>query len=410
MSIAISSEGLSKSYWIKVSPPVGGRKWVEKAALKDVSFTVAEGEVYGIIGRNGAGKSTLLKILSRISAPSRGRAVVYGNVVSLLEVGTGMHPEMTGLENIFLNGALLGMPKQEIRNRLEEIVEFAGVSEYIDTPIKRYSSGMKLRLAFAVAAHLSADVMIIDEVLAVGDAEFQKKCLGKMQEAETQGRTVLFVSHNMPMVMRLCNRVLLLEGGAVKADGSSREVIRHYLNSDVDSCAERVWPTLEDAPGDSMARMRAVRVKNLSGKVSESYDIRDPVVVEVEYLCLQPELRPTAILQFINEDGICLFATNEFNSPDWLTKPTEPGLFKASCQVPGNFFAEGLIWVLAAVGTYNPNIVHAIERDAVTFQVVDRSAGDGVRGVHAGDWPGVMRPMLNWVIEHDCETLAEITQ
>lgn len=209
---------------------VDGRlKKVEKHALHDFSIEVKEGEVFGIIGRNGAGKSTLLRILSRITVPTSGRAVVYGRVASLLEVGTGMHPEMTGRENIFLNGALLGMSKADIRTKLEEIIEFAGVPEYIDTPIKRYSSGMKLRLAFAVAAHLAADVMIVDEVLAVGDAEFQSKCLGVMREGIGRGRTTLFVSHNMAAVENLCSRICWIENGEVGAIGPSQEVVQNYL-------------------------------------------------------------------------------------------------------------------------------------------------------------------------------------
>jgi len=231
MSLAIKAEQLCKSYWIKVPQADGRSKPVEKLALRDVSFEVQEGEVLGIIGRNGSGKSTLLKILSRITVPTRGRATVYGSTAALLEVGTGMHPEMTGRENIYLNGALLGMNKSEISAKFDEIVEFAEVSEYSETPIKHYSSGMKLRLAFAVAAYLSADVIIVDEVLAVGDAAFQKKCLGVLRAGMRKGRTTLFVSHHLPSVEGLCDRVMSLSDGQIKQIGQPSEVIREYLCS-----------------------------------------------------------------------------------------------------------------------------------------------------------------------------------
>jgi lipopolysaccharide transport system ATP-binding protein len=229
VSTAIRAEGLAKVYKIKVRQPDGSTRRIPKHALRDVAFEVSEGEVFGIIGRNGAGKSTLLKILSRITVPTRGRVTVYGRVASLLEVGTGMHPEMTGRENIFLNGALLGMAKTDIAKQFDKIVEFAGVAEYIDTPIKRYSSGMKLRLAFAVAAHLSADVMIVDEVLAVGDAEFQAKCLNVMRDGTRTGRTTLFVSHNMAAVENLCSRVMWLDQGVIVRTGKADAVVREYL-------------------------------------------------------------------------------------------------------------------------------------------------------------------------------------
>ena len=229
MTFAVEAENLSKSF--RLGTP-GLFRWggTLKQALADVSFTVNEGEVFGVIGHNGAGKSTLLKILSRITAPTSGHAKIHGTVASLLEVGTGMHPDMTGRENVFLNGTLLGMPKREIARKFEEIVEFAGVREYIDTPIKRYSSGLKVRLAFAVAAYLSADVMIVDEVLAVGDAEFQAKCMGTMQDGARTGRTTLFVSHNMAAVEGLCQRVMWLEKGQVRRVGPAGEVVREYLS------------------------------------------------------------------------------------------------------------------------------------------------------------------------------------
>lgn len=230
-------------------------------ALRDVSFELKQGEVLGIIGRNGAGKSTLLKILSKITDPTSGYAKIHGNISSLLEVGTGFHPELTGRENIYLNGTILGMRKREIDRKLDEIVDFSGVEKFIDTPVKRYSSGMKVRLAFSVAAHLEPDILIIDEVLAVGDAEFQKKCINKMEDVGTQGRTVLFVSHNIPAVTRLCDRTILLESGMVIHDGPTDKVVSSYLSAGLGTKAAREWSDQKQAPSGSLARLRAVRVR-----------------------------------------------------------------------------------------------------------------------------------------------------
>src|SRR6185369_5415883 len=227
-------------------------------ALRDVSFEVNAGEVLGIIGRNGAGKSTLLKVLARITEPSAGRIDLYGRVASLLEVGTGFHPELTGRENIHLNAAILGMTRAEIQRRFDEIVAFSEIEDFIDTPVKRYSSGMYLRLAFAVAAHLDPEILLVDEVLAVGDARFQRKCLNKMQAIGDGGRTVLFVSHDMSAVTRLCPRTILLDGGRVLRDGSSHEVVGAYLSSDLGTTAAREWPDLTRAPGNDIVRLRAV--------------------------------------------------------------------------------------------------------------------------------------------------------
>jgi len=366
-------------------------------ALRDVSFEIQRGEIVGIIGRNGAGKSTLLKVLSRITEPTNGKVDIYGRVGSLLEVGTGFHPELTGRENIFLNGAILGMRRNEIERKFDEIVAFSEIEKFLDTPVKHYSTGMYTRLAFAVSAHLEPDILLVDEVLSVGDASFQKKCLGKMEEVGQQGRTVLFVSHSMPMIMRLCERTILLDRGAVLADGKPHDVIKHYLYSDTQSQAQRVWPAKE-APGDSIARLRSARVLNDAGQLADTTDIRKPISVEVEYWNFQTSLRPTAVLHFINEEGVCLFATNDFNNAEWWSTPRVPGLVRATCRVPGNFLAEGRIFLLVAVVSYDPDAVHVLERDAVSFQVVDRSEGDAVRGVFTGEWPGVMRPMLEWQV------------
>jgi lipopolysaccharide transport system ATP-binding protein len=353
----------------------------------------------GVIGRNGAGKSTLLKILCGVTDPSSGQAAVWGTMGALLEVGTGFHPELTGRENVFLNGAILGMRRVDVNRKFDEIVAFAGIEKFIDTPAKHYSSGMYMRLAFAVAAHLETDILLVDEVLAVGDAEFQRKCLQKMEQAGSDGRTVLFVSHDMAAVARLCSRAILLEAGRVVCDADSSEVVHRYLHGGtIHGSAVREWPTLELAPGDQVARLRAVRVLDEQLRPAPQVDIRHPVQIEVDFWNLEPDRRPSVSLHLFDDRGTCIFATNDFVSPRWKSSPRPAGLVRSTCRIPGNLLAEGLITVLAAVSTYDRVTVHAIERDAVAFTVVDRSVGDGVRGPYAGKWPGVVRPMLEWTL------------
>jgi len=282
-------------------------------ALDDVSFTISSGEAIGIIGRNGAGKSTLLKVLSRITEPTRGYARLHGRVGSLLEVGTGFHPELTGRENIFLNGAILGMGRAEIARKLDEIVAFSEIAQFLDTPVKRYSSGMYVRLAFAVAAHLDADILIVDEVLAVGDASFQRKCLKKMEDIGHHGRTVLFVSHNLASITRLCSRAILLERGRVERDGAAHEVVRFYLHSDLGTTAAREWPDQNSAPGNEAARLRAIRVRTAEGEVTEKIDIRKPVQVEMEWDVLQSGHVLVPNLHFHNEEGLVIFITSDLD-------------------------------------------------------------------------------------------------
>ena len=242
-------------------------------ALRNVSFDVHKGEIVGIIGRNGAGKSTLLKILSKITPPARGRVEIHGRTSSLLEVGTGFHPELTGRENVYLNATILGMRKREVDRKFDEIVEFSGVEKFLDTPVKRYSSGMRVRLAFAVAAHLEPEILIIDEVLAVGDAAFQEKCLNKMQDVGNEGRTVFFVSHNMQAVTRLCERVITLKDGRVAADGNAHEMVAAYMHEGASSSADRTWDDIDTAPGGDVVRLRSVRMKDAQGQTAPSLDM-----------------------------------------------------------------------------------------------------------------------------------------
>ena len=378
----------------------GAERAEEFWALRDVSFAVGAGETVGIIGRNGAGKSTLLKILARITAPTAGQAVTRGRVGSLLEVGTGFHLELTGHENILLAGAIMGMRRAEVLSRYDEIVEFSGVSRFLDMPVKRYSSGMYMRLAFSVAAHLDPDILLVDEVLAVGDADFQKKCLGRMSDMTSAGRTVLFVSHSMASVFRLCPRVILIDRGGVVADGPSATVVSHYLSSGLGSTAERVWEP-DEAPGDGVARLRGVRVVNDEGAVVAEVDVRQRVGVEIEYELLDadPRRRPFANFHFFNDQGVCLFVAADHVNQEWYESRRQTGLVRATCWLPPNLLAEGRVTVLAAVSSYDPTVVHAREDDAVAFMAVDRSAGDGARGIATHDLPGAVRPLLEWTVE-----------
>ncbi len=371
--------------------PDQGEFW----ALRDVSFDIAPGEVVGLIGRNGAGKSTLLKILSRITEPTAGRALLRGRVGSLLEVGTGFHPELTGRENIYLNGAILGMRRREVQRKFAEIVAFAEVEKFLDTPVKRYSTGMHMRLAFAVAAQLEPEILLVDEALAVGDTSFQKKCIGTMGEVGREGRTVIFVSHSMTAITRLCSRAVLLEHGRVVADGPAPEVTAAYLRSDLGTMADRLWPDPTDAPGDHVVRLRRVSVIADSGAPSEAVDIRRPVTLEMAYDVLQGGYVPVPNFHLFNEEGICVFMTSD-TDPIWRRRPKPVGRYVSRVIIPGNFLSEGILIVDAAISTMDPVTVHAHEREAVAFQVIDSLDGDSLRGDYGGAIPGVVRPQLGW--------------
>lgn len=377
-------------------------------ALREVSFEVSDGEIVGVIGRNGAGKSTLLKILAGITVPTEGRALLAGSVASLLEVGTGFHPELTGRDNIFLNGAILGLTRADVRKRFDEIVSFSGVEKFIDTPVKRYSSGMQVRLAFAVAAHLEPEILLIDEVLAVGDSEFQKKCLGKIEEVRSGGRTVLFVSHNMPMVVRLCPRVILMERGRLVADAHGPEVVRSYLETGAGTRALRQWRTKAEAPGDGVARLRAVRVTS-DGRVSEEVDITKSVSVEVEFWrsAERPELSPLVTLQFTNDDGVVVFVSSQVTYRELSEASRAPGVVHATCTIPGNFLAEGQLIVGVVISSLKVPVAHVYEEDVVSFQVVDVNVDGAVRGEWAREWPGAVRPKLPWHVRLEPDVVGD---
>ena len=369
-------------------------------ALKDVSCVITRGEVVGIIGRNGAGKSTLLKILSRITEPSSGFAEIHGRVGSLLEVGTGFHQELTGRENIHLNGAIIGMKRAEIIRKFDEIVAFAEVERFLDTPVKHYSSGMYLRLAFAVAAHLDPEILLVDEVLAVGDARFQRKCLNKMQTIGRQGRTVLFVSHNMPAVTRLCKRTILLDDGSVLRDGLCHEVVSAYLNSGLGTTAAREWADPATAPGGEIARLRAVRVRTMDGRISDVIDIRHDVGIEIEYDVLRSGYQLLPRFALYNEGGVKALQANDLD-PAWRRRARPAGRYASTGWVPGNLLSEGTFVVSCALVTLDPVRRQFAERDAVAFQIIDSLDGDSARGDWAGPMNSVVRPLLRWSTQLD---------
>ncbi len=364
-------------------------------ALRGVSFDVLCGEAIGIIGRNGAGKSTLLKILSRITEPTEGRAFVHGRMSSLLEVGTGFHAELTGRENIFLNGAILGMKRAEIIQRFDEIVAFAEVERFVDTPVKHYSSGMLMRLAFSVAAHLEPDILVVDEVLAVGDASFQRKCLAKMEDVGKRGRAVLFVSHNMQAVTRLCSRVILLEGGRVVEDGPSGKVVGAYLRGGFGTSAERRWDDPRRAPGNHIARLMSVRVVDESMTASDVVKITRKIGVEVTFEVLQPGRVLVPGIHLYNDEGVCIFIASDVDE-DCRAEPRPVGTYAATAWIPGNLLAAGAVAVGVAVSTMDPVEIHIHEKDAVAFQVVEVAGEISSRGNYGGPFPGIVRPRLQW--------------
>lgn len=364
-------------------------------ALKDVSFDIQQGDRVGIIGRNGAGKSTLLKILSRITEPTSGKIRIRGRVASLLEVGTGFHPELTGRENIFLNGAILGMSKAEIKSKFDEIVSFAEVERFLDTPVKRYSSGMYVRLAFAVAAHLEPEILIVDEVLAVGDAQFQKKCLGKMEDVGKEGRTVLFVSHNMAMISNLCQKGILLEGGIISNLGEVSKVIQQYYqnsNKKDEVSSRRI--------GSEIVELLGVEFVGLSENFEAT--IHDEITIRMTYKIKKAiDARCVPNFHFFAPDGSYIFVSSANDIAKLL-----PGVYRADCRVPGGLLNEGAYFVGVAItshfdsGTYE---VDFFERNALTFNMIDPMDARSNRYGYAGPVPGILRPKLDWHVSKEDE-------
>lgn len=352
-------------------------------ALQDINFEVQRGEVLGIIGKNGAGKSTLLKILSKVTAPTTGSIKSKGRIASLLEVGTGFNGELTGRENVFLNGAILGMTKKEITAKLDEIIAFSGCERYIDTPVKRYSSGMTVRLAFAVAAFLEPEILVIDEVLAVGDAEFQKKAIGKMQDiSKGEGRTVLFVSHNMAAVKSLCTRGIVMENGIVKFDGGIDEAL-HVYNSDSNDSVSNVNWSLESAPGNSNSKITSIKIN----PGEDFFNIENDINIEVEYVNFIDNHSVNVSISIFDDKDVYVLA-----SPNLKRIPLEKGKYKSICTVPANFLNKGKYFCTVLLVGNNFEIIAQLDK----IVAVELDEEGGGREGYFGYWGGVVRPYLNW--------------
>lgn len=360
-------------------------------ALKNLTFEVKQGEVLGIIGKNGAGKSTILKILSKITRPTFGQVEIHGRNSSLLEVGTGFHPELTGRENVYLNGTVLGMKKKEIERKFDAIVDFSGVEKFLDTPVKRYSSGMTVRLAFAVAAHLEPEILIIDEVLAVGDAEFQAKCLGKMSSVAKEGRTVLFVSHNMGAIAELCTRAIWLEGGRLKEDGLPPDVVMRYLSSSEEKVG--CWSRLQDEDvSNRLGWLRKARVLSEIGCPDSSvFRFNERPKVEIEY----------EIKGKVKEFGVYFWVRDSFGNVIWISNDNdgtahpdpirEPGVYQSVCELPANTLKPGRYFVGIGMTGSPKEVVQEERRDIMNFSISDVGYPFKRRA-------GVISPYLDWQV------------
>jgi lipopolysaccharide transport system ATP-binding protein len=366
-------------------------------ALDDVSFSVDAGSVLGVIGRNGAGKSTLLKILSRITPPTNGRAELRGRVSSLLEVGTGFHPELSGRDNVFLSGAILGMDRRYIRRTFDEIVAFAEVEQFIDTPVKHYSSGMHLRLGFAVAAHLTADILLVDEILAVGDAAFQRKCLGKMEDVAHAGRTVVFVSHHMPSVTRMCGSVIWLDAGRVVGEGPAESVAAEYLAASAGSGGETHWHDEPSAPGTAKARLLSVRVTDPGGSPRGVFDARQPVRVEIQYRVLESLNHARIGFLLRSPNGVVVLSGQDTVDGTLNGGPRPPGRYVSSCEIPGALLNDGS-YSIQAYGEIPFVELFFDVHDAVSFGVEQVAVSDTAL---SDRWEGVVRPSLSWKVERE---------
>lgn len=363
-------------------------------SLKDINFEINKGDAVGIIGKNGAGKSTLLKLLSRVTSPTTGEIKVKGRIASLLEVGTGFHPELSGKENIYLNGAILGMRKKEITRKLDEIIDFSGVERYIDTPVKRYSSGMYVRLAFAVAAHLESEILIVDEVLAVGDAEFQNKCLGKMGDiSKGEGRTVLFVSHNMAAMKSLCSKGIVLENGKTSFNGPVDGAIEYYLKNS-ESFAHRRWDA-KTSPKANFIRLLEAKVLNIHNEIALNHPITDDVNIEFTYEVTQENQLFLHGFNLFNGHNIHILSSHDKQAKS-LNNPLPLGIHITNITIPGNFLAEGAYNCSFAIMRYNPFHVEFHEMEVVGFNIIDEMSDNTVRGNYSGKFPGIVRPLLNW--------------
>ena len=357
-------------------------------ALQDINFDVKHGEVLGIIGRNGAGKSTLLKILSRTTSPTTGSVKIKGRVASLLEVGTGFHPELSGRENIFLNGAILGMNKKEIKNKFDEMVDFAGVEKYIDTPVKRYSTGMYVRLAFAVAAHLEPEILIVDEVLAVGDAEFQKKALGKMKEVSNQqGRTVLFVSHNMTAVKNLCSNALILQNGSIIETGKTVNLVNKYLSLSMDSEMEIHYEETS-APGNEKVRVKSMRIVPYLSHENIPITVNTPLDIEFEFWNYQDIVPINLSMHVYTNTEECVFNVGT------ASKYLSTGLHKGICKIPPNLLNDGVFNITMMIVGDASYPIYNFDK-GLSLEIHEERSASG----WSGKWPGVVRPQMPFSLD-----------
>ena len=419
--IDLRFDRVSKRYLIPHEEEDGGslHSWMRKLrslwstpkefwAVREVSFEVKRGEALGIIGHNGAGKSTILKLLASITTPSAGEIRINGRVAALIEVGSGFHPELTGRENVYLSGSILGMARSEIGQKLESIIDFSEIRDFIDIPVKRYSSGMYVRLGFAIAAHLEPEILLLDEVLAVGDMAFQRKCLDRVRALRREGRTIIFISHDLSAVEALCDRVLLMQRGELIADGPPGEVIGQYkaLATEVATLFSGMGPVREwrdvDAPGDRIVRMRRVRVCGEDGTTISAIDIRHPVGIEITYDVLVGGHVLVPNVHFFNEARFRLFVVLDLEQK-WQGRPKSAGRYVSTAWIPGNFLAEGSLIVDTAISTLAPLEVHAHEEDVVTFRVFDPMSADSARGNYTGPFPGVVRPLVRWNTYVSCD-------
>lgn len=373
-------------------PLVGLSDTEELWALKDISFEIEQGERVGIIGRNGAGKTTLLKILCCITEPTQGRVSIKGRVASLLEVGTGFHPELTGRENIYLNGAVLGMSKSEIKKKFDEIVAFAEIEKFLDTPIKRYSAGMYVRLAFAVAAHLEPEILMVDEVLAVGDAAFQKKCLGKLGDVAKEGRTVFLVSHNMGAINTLCDRAIWIDKGAISHDGPAAQVVGAYLNQGNLNAKHVQWAKNE-RPGNQSFQLTSITLKRADGVATSEINISEDAIIEIEYEVMRSGARAMFSLVLWDANSNCVFGSLSNTAENsYHGKPLKPGRYRCICCLYGHLLNEGRYYI-SIIGT-SDNWSDGFSADHVlSFYALD----DGVlKRDYPGNYGGVVRPKLKW--------------
>ena len=362
-------------------------------ALNDINLSVKKGEIVGIIGKNGAGKSTLLKLLSKVTRPTTGKIISRGKTASLLEVGTGFHQELSGRENIYLNGAILGMTKLEINDKIDEIIEFSGCQRYIDTPVKRYSSGMFVRLAFAVAAHLEPDILIVDEVLAVGDAEFQKKAIGKMQSISSQGgRTVLFVSHNMTSIKALCNRAVLIENGKIVKDGDPTEIINHYLSNTSDISYSIEWDKTNRPSSKQNIQLSKVWISNKNNKPINLLNVDDDFLVNIDYKVTEDNSKiGLNIVLHDNNQNIISSSINNHEKNFYHQKHLK-GSFRSCCLIPGKLFNSGTYYVSIFMFGENFSDGKLLEY-LLKIEIED---GIFVRGDYHGEYQGILRPFFNW--------------